>query len=95
MEGTNTTLFINKEDVTNDLWKDVTHDRVCVNYRAEKREPNRTRITAGGDRVDYSGDCGTPTVDLLAVKLLLNIVVSTQRDRYIKTDIKYFISTHP
>ena len=31
-----------------------------------------------GDRVHYPGDAGTPTADLLTVKLLINGIISTE-----------------
>ena len=76
-DGTNTIFFIPKKDVPVDRWRNVTYGRIVVNYRSEKTDPYRTRLTVGGNRVNYPGDCGTPTVDLLAVKLLLNSVIST------------------
>ena len=61
----------------NDRSKDVTYDRICCNYREQKEEKNHTKLMVGGDQINYSGNCGTPTSDLLMVKLLLNSVVST------------------
>ena len=69
--------------------------RVVVNYRPEKDDPYRTRLTVGGDRVNYPGDCGTPTVDLLTVKLLLNSVVSTLNAKFMTIDIKDFYLNTP
>ena len=77
VEGTHTTFFIEKKDIPTACWRDVTYDRVMVNNRPENQDPNRTRISVGGDRVNYPRYCGTPMVDLLTVKLLLNIIVST------------------
>ena len=33
-------------------------------------------LTVGGDRINYPGDCGTPTADMLLVKMLVNTVIS-------------------
>jgi len=67
---------------------------VVVNYRPKKDDPYRTRLTVGGDRVNYPRDCGTPTVDLLTVKLLLNSVVSTLNAKCMMIDIKdYYLNT--
>ena len=38
----------------------------------------------------YLGDCGTPTVDLLTVKLLINSVISAANAKFMTIDIKYF-----
>jgi hypothetical protein len=57
-------------------------------------DPDRTQITMGGGRINYPGDCGTPTVDLLRVKLLLNSIISTQYAKFMTIDIKdYYLMT--
>ena len=78
VKGKNKILFITKEDLPAARWKDVTYGRIVVNYRPEKSDPNRVRLTVGGDRINYPGDCGTPTSDMLTVKLLLNSIISTK-----------------
>ena len=35
-------------------------------------------MCAGGNHVNYPGDAGTPTADLLTIKLLVNSIVSTK-----------------
>ncbi len=45
---------------------------------------------AGGDRVHYPGDAGTPTANLLTVKLLLNSIISTPKAKFMTMDIKDF-----
>jgi hypothetical protein len=48
----------------------------------------------GGNLINYPGDCGTPTADLLTVKLLLNSVISTPYARFMCIDIKdYYLCT--
>ncbi len=42
---------------------------------------------AGGDRVHYPGDAGTPTADLLTVKLLLNSIISIPNAKFMTMDI--------
>ena len=59
-----------------------------VNYRPEKSDPYRTDFTVGGNRIVYPSDCGTPTVDLLTLKLLLNIVISAPGEKFMTIDIK-------
>ena len=89
-KGTATIFFIDKADIPADLWNNVSYRHIVVNYRPEKAEPNRTRLTVGSDRVNYPGDCGIPTTDLLADKLLLNSTISTPGDHFITIDIKDF-----
>ena len=56
VEGTNTMFFIDNQDIPVDRWKDVTYERVVVDYRPDKSNPYHTRLTVGGDRVNYPGD---------------------------------------
>eukprot|EP00804_Cyclotella_cryptica_P017687 CCRYP_017146-RA/>CCRYP_017146-RA protein AED:0.52 eAED:0.39 QI:0/0/0/1/0/0/3/0/252 len=63
--------------VPQDRWKDVTYGRIVANFRPEKEDPYRIRLTVGGNRINYPGDCGTPTADMITVKILLNSVIST------------------
>ena len=44
----------------------------------------------GGNKINYPGDCGTPTADLLTVKLLLNSVISTPGAKFMTMDIANF-----
>ena len=75
VEGTDTLNFIFKHEVPSDRFIDVTYARIVCNYRPEKKDPNKCRINVGGNMVNYPGDCGTTTSDLLTVKLLLNSVI--------------------
>ena len=77
IKGTDTLFFIKKSELPTDRWKDVTYAKFVCDVRPQKKEKNPARLVAGGDRVNYPGDCGTPTADILTVKLLLNNMVST------------------
>ena len=77
VEGTNIMFFIEKKEVPVDRWRDVIYGRLFVDYRTEKSDPYRTRLTVVGYRVNYMGYCGTPTVVLNTAKLLLNSIVLT------------------
>ena len=87
VKGTNTIFCISKEDLPAARWKDVTYGRIVVNYFPEKSDPNRVRLAVGGNRINYSGDCGTPTADMLTVKMLLNSVISTKGANFMSIDI--------
>jgi hypothetical protein len=61
---------------------------------------------AGGDRINYLKDCGTPTADMFLFKCLLNRVVSTNgakclmimidsKDFYLNTPMKWYEHMHP
>ena len=73
----NTISFIHKHEVPQDRMKDVTYIRFICRVQTEKREPNRTRATMGGNLINYPDDVGTPTANLLLIKIFLNSVIST------------------
>ena len=89
-EGTNTIYFIDKSEIPAERWKDVMYVRVVDAFRPEKFDPCQTRLTVVGNFIAYPSDCGTLTVDLLTVKLLLNSVVSTPGAKFMTFDIKDF-----
>ena len=95
VKGTNKIFFIPKEDLPAARWKDVTYDRIVVKYCPEKSDPNRVRLTVGGDCVNYPGDCGTPTADMLTEKILINSVISTKGAKFMSIDIKNFYLNTP
>ena len=95
VEGTNTSYFIDKANIPDERWKDITYGRIVVAYRLKKSDPYQTRLTVGGNIITYPGDCGTPTVDLLTVKLLLNSIISTLGAKFITIDKKYFYLNTP
>jgi hypothetical protein len=94
--GTNTIVFIKKNQVPQDRAKDVTYGLITTLIRPEKLDKlNRTRLVAGGDRVHYPGDAGTPTANLLTIKLLLNSIISTPNAKLMTMDIKDFYLNTP
>ena len=78
INGTNTIFFVRKQDVPLDRRKDITYGKFVCEYKPNKAEKERTRFTVGGDKINYPGDCGTPTGDLTLVKIHLNSVISTK-----------------
>ena len=95
VNDTNTIFFINKTDIPAEQRTDETYVRVVVNYRPEKGDPYCTRLTVGGNLIVYQGYCGTPTVDLVTVKLLLNGVISTPDAKFMTIYIKDFYLNTP
>ncbi len=94
--GTNIIVFIKKNQVPQNRAKDVTYGLITCLTRTEKIEkPNQTRLVVGGNRVHYLGDAGTPTADLLTVKLLINSTISTPNAKYITMDMKDFYLNTP
>jgi hypothetical protein len=68
--------------------KDVTYGSFSCDLKPNKEEVNRTRLTMGGDRINYLDDCGTPTVDMTLFKILVNSILSTPNAKCLMMDIK-------
>jgi hypothetical protein len=96
VSGMDTIFFIPKDKVLQARAKDVTCSLITCLIRPEKtNEPNQTRLVAGGDRVHYPFDAGTPAVDLFTIKLLINSVISAPGARFFTMDIKNFYLCTP
>ncbi|EJK62273.1 hypothetical protein THAOC_17120, partial [Thalassiosira oceanica] len=95
IKGTDTMTFIRMDEIPKDRLKDVTYLQMTCSVRPEKKEPNRTRAVVGGDRINYPGDVGTPTAEMLVAKLLFNSVVSTKGARFMTMDISNFYLNTP
>ena len=63
--------------------------------RPEKSNPNRTRITIGGNRVTFPGDVGTHPASLELVKLVFNSVLSRPGAKFTTFDICNFYLQTP
>ena len=92
---TETIFFISKTDIPQDRKGDETYGRIVCVYREGKKDKYRTRITIGGNLINFPGDCGTPTADLLTVKLLFNSIISTPNAKFMSIDIKDFYLCTP
>ena len=75
IEGMDMLEFIRKSQVPPD--KKVTHPRCAVAVRPEKDEPLRTRITAGGDRLQHDGETMVNTASMETIKCHWNSVLSS------------------
>jgi hypothetical protein len=95
VKGTNTNFFISKDKVPKDRAKDVTYWSFRCNLKPNKTETHCTRLTTGGDRVNYPGNAGTPTADMTLFKILLNSIISTKGARCAMVDIKDFYLCMP
>jgi hypothetical protein len=84
---TETKFFVRKENIPDDRKGNETYARIVCVYQGGKKDKYRTRITMGGNLVNFPGDCGTPTADLLTVKLLLNSIISTPNAKSMTLDI--------
>ncbi len=94
-KGTNTIFIIHKNQVPHNRMKDVTYGSFSCDYKPNKEEKERTQLTAGGDRINYPEDVGTPTADMLVFKCLINSVVLTKGAKCLMIDIKDFYLNTP
>ena len=94
VKGTETIDFIYKHQVPPE--NKVTYASCVCDYRPLKDEPCRVRITVGGDKLDYHGDAGSPTANLLETKIIINSTISDAHRgaRFMCADIKdHFLAT--
>jgi hypothetical protein len=68
--------------------KFFTYANPVVDYRPQKDDPHRIRITAGGNLIDYDGNVSVCMADLDTAKLRWNSVISTENARYMCLGIK-------
>ena len=87
-------FFHRKHKVPANRVKDVTYCKFVCSGRDQKKKTNHTRAVLGGNLVHFPGNVGTPTADMLLVKILLNSVVSTPGAKFIAINIsKFYLNT--
>ena len=64
--------------------------RVVVDFRPQKEDPNRVRITTGDNLIKYPGEVTTRTADLTTTKMLWNSAISTEGAKYSCFDVGDF-----
>ena len=95
VKATNTIEFIHKHEVPQDRFKDVTYIKLGCNILTKKKDPYQTRATMGGNLINYPDDVGTPTANLLLIKIFLNSVISTDGARFANADLSNFYLMTP
>jgi Reverse transcriptase (RNA-dependent DNA polymerase). len=88
VQGTDTIFFIPKHKIP--PGRKVTYARIVPAIRPQKDETHRTRMTVGGNLLQYDQDTGSPAADLVTAKLFFNSVISTPRARFMNMDVKDF-----
>ena len=86
--GTDTVVFKHPKALPSH--KKATYARIVANYRPQKADPYRIRITVGGDKLEYAGETYTPNADITTAKILFNSVISTPGGRFLGADLKDF-----
>ena len=64
-------------------------------FEQNKYDPYQTRLTVGGNLIDYPGKLITPTADMLTSKLLFNITISTLGTLFMAVSLKNFYLNTP
>jgi hypothetical protein len=74
--------------------KIFTYCNPVVGHRPQKEDPNRIRLTAGGNFIQCDKELSVPTAGLLeTAKLHWNSIVSTAMAKYMCIDLKNFYPT--
>jgi hypothetical protein len=94
--GTDAMFVMTPQDVTNmPADRFATYANIVVDFRPQKEDPHRIRITAGGNLINHPGELTTRTADITTSKLHWNSVLSTQKAKYMCLDLKSFYLLAP
>ena len=94
-KGTNAMFVMTHKEIKRALAnrKKFTYGNPVVDYRPQKEDPYRIRITAGGNLITCASSPSVRTADLDTAKLHWNSVISTPDGRYMCLDLKNFYLT--
>jgi hypothetical protein len=88
-KGTNTIFFLSHKEIRLiPADRIVTYARIVIDHRPQKDDPNRVRITVGGNLINYPFELTTRTTDMVSSKILWNSTISTKGARFAGADIK-------
>ena len=90
IKGTNIIYFTDYVLIPKDRLSDITYGKIVVDYRPHKTEPSCTRLTVGGNLIDYPGDVITPTADTTTAKIVINSTIYTPKAKYLVGNVKNF-----
>jgi hypothetical protein len=91
--NTNTIRFICRTDIPKG--RTVTYGSFVVDIKDHKEEKECTRLTVGGNQIEYPGDKSTRTAGLTTTKILINSVISTLGVKFLVIDINNFYLNTP
>jgi hypothetical protein len=90
--NTNTIRFIRRSNIPKG--RKVTYGSFVVDIKDHTEEKERTRLTVGGDQIEYPGEKSTRTAGLTTEKNLINSVISTVGAKFLVIDItKFYLNT--
>ena len=77
-------------------FRDVTYGKFeCTEWCSQEVEKHRTRLVVGGNRINFPREVGTPTAEMLLVKIMLNSIISTLGAKFMTIDIANFYLVTP
>jgi hypothetical protein len=85
---TDTCFFIKLTNIPKD--RKITFGKIVCDYKRNKKEKERVRLTVGGDRLDYYGDVATSTADITTFKILINSTLSSKDADTMMMDINNY-----
>ena len=92
IDATNTIFFIPVTKVPRN--KHPTYGRFVCSFHPQKPEPYRTRLTVGGNLIDYPGNLSMKVADMTTFKILVNSTLSTPGAKWLGLDVKsYYLGT--
>jgi hypothetical protein len=91
--NTNTMRFIRRSNIPKG--RKVTYGSFVVDIKEHKEEQERTRLTVGGDKIEFPGDKLTRTAGLTTAKILINSIISTLGAKFLVIDIQNFYLNTP
>jgi hypothetical protein len=91
--NTNTIRFTRRSEITKG--RKVTYGSFVVDIKYHKDEKERTRLTVGGDQIEYPVDKSARTAGLTTARILINSVISTQGAKFLVMDINIFFWNTP
>jgi hypothetical protein len=89
----NTIRFIRRSNIPKG--RTVTYDSFLVDIKDHEEEKERTRLTNGGDQIEYPGDKSIRTAGLTTAEFLINSVISTLGNKFLVIDINNFYLNTP
>jgi hypothetical protein len=92
---TETMFFINKDEIPQEHKDNKMYAQIVCMYQDGKKDKYWMCIIMGSNLVTYPRDCGTPTADLITVKLLLNRIISMPHTKFMTLNHKDFYLMAP
>ena len=85
---TDTMFFIKHTDITQG--RTATYLCIVTEENPLKVDKKCIQWHVGGNLINYSGDISTKTADIITVKFLLSIIISTPGYQFMTTNLKNF-----